>query len=682
MTALRIDTFQGMAPRLAPRQLGPSQSQLARNCDLFSGELRPLRTNLVVDNPTKTGIIQSMYPLGGKWLAWTTDVDVAPAPLSLGQQGRVYYTGDYNPKATDINLATTGVGTDYPLAFYRLGVMPPDTAPTVATTGGSAANVTRGYAYTFVTPWGEEGPASPLGSATGPSDATWNITGMDGAPPNSGTISSVTVNAASVDLTFAASHFLETGDYIIITGTITGTGTLVTDLVGTWKATRTGTTTVNIALVTTGTYTSGASWAREAPLQLTGWQIRLYRTVGTTYYMVTTQAASIGSYNDTTADGDLGTVTLPGGTETGGAWSSPPGDLQGILALPNGIMVGFFDNVLCFSEAWQPSAWPIKYQIKLPYNIVGLGAFGNTIVVTTEGYPHIVTGSDPGSMSEARLEFAQSCVSKRSVVSSITGVMYASPEGIAYVPSAGAPEVITRRWMLQADWQLFNPSSVIGAVYDGRYYGFYTGAGASGTEYGAVVFDPRNPEAAFTELDMNVAGAYYDITTGALYLLESRSITKYQGGGGYLTFEWQSKIFTDPRPVSYTAAKVNITFVGAIPAAEYDAALAAATAAVDANVAAHTVPYMGGFNGAPCNYYAVNSGPYTDAVRNLGTPATATFQYYRDETLIHEQQLTGPGVFRLPQLVRGTNDSIAIAGNGFKCHRVTLGETVSDLASV
>ena len=94
MTILYIPITHGIAPRLAPRKLSNAQAQTARDCDLFSEELRPLRDAIEVNTPTKVGTIQSIYLLGDLWLHWLTDVDVARSPLYLENELRIHYTGD------------------------------------------------------------------------------------------------------------------------------------------------------------------------------------------------------------------------------------------------------------------------------------------------------------------------------------------------------------------------------------------------------------------------------------------------------------------------------------------------------------------------------------------------------------------------------------------------------------
>ena len=46
-----------------------------------------------------------------------------------------------------------------------------------------------------------------------------------------------------------------------------------------------------------------------------------------------------------------------------------------IINLPNGMMVGFSGNNICFCEPFFPHAWPIRYRLTTNFDIVSLGAF-------------------------------------------------------------------------------------------------------------------------------------------------------------------------------------------------------------------------------------------------------------------------------------------------------------------
>ena len=60
MSGFVLRGFKGIVPRAAPRLLGDHQAQVAENCVVASGTLRPLRSNLAVMTLPKAGPIRTM----------------------------------------------------------------------------------------------------------------------------------------------------------------------------------------------------------------------------------------------------------------------------------------------------------------------------------------------------------------------------------------------------------------------------------------------------------------------------------------------------------------------------------------------------------------------------------------------------------------------------------------------
>lgn len=66
MTAFRIAGFSGLVPRLAKQLLAPNQAQVATNCNLTSGDLRPGNGPLHVFSPVIGNDIKSMFRIDRK----------------------------------------------------------------------------------------------------------------------------------------------------------------------------------------------------------------------------------------------------------------------------------------------------------------------------------------------------------------------------------------------------------------------------------------------------------------------------------------------------------------------------------------------------------------------------------------------------------------------------------------
>jgi|SRR5882672_3319953 len=193
-----LNVFGGIKPALDAHLLPQQLGQKAQGCRATNGVISPYRKALKVVTPTKAGTKISMYRINylsvDYWLHWITDVDVVKSQLANDAFNRYYYTGDSEPKVTNDVNATQGIGTNYPLASFTLGV-PVPTAPTIGTiTGGVAVNQTRAYVYTLVSLWGEEGAPSAPVLGTGKSDATWNVNLPQVTQPGGGTFQIATKN--------------------------------------------------------------------------------------------------------------------------------------------------------------------------------------------------------------------------------------------------------------------------------------------------------------------------------------------------------------------------------------------------------------------------------------------------------------------------------------------------------
>jgi hypothetical protein len=468
---VKAEQFGGVAPKIAPRLLPPTAAQIAVNCKLGSGSLRPWKVPLFVQAPTKTGTKQSLFLYTNQyWFHWLTDVNAVKCPIAGDTWERVYYTGDGVPKMTANDIAVQGGGTNYPNNSYTLGVPAPAASPSAAATG-TITNTdvtmieTRAYIYTYVSAYGEEG-APCLASAT-----------IDVAPGQSVNLSSMSAAPS--------------GSFNIATKRIYRTNT--------------------------GDTTTAYQFVAEIPVSNT-------------------------TYSDTIASAALGEV-LPSLD-----WDMPPASLSGLIALPNGSLAGFYGNQLCFSEPYQPHAWPIKYRMPTDYPLVAIGAFGTSILVTTTGMPYVVTGLEPGSMTSEKAEKGEACVSKRGLVDMGYAVVYPGPDGL-WIAGPGILQKATDKIMARDDWQSFNPSSITGCLFDGKYIGFYN----NGTP-GAFVFDPITQD--FTTTDIYATAVFLVQATGKLYLQIGNDINQWDAGATAKTYTWHSKQFQMNRSLSMSAAKV------------------------------------------------------------------------------------------------------------------------------
>ena len=283
----------------------------------------------------------------------------------------------------------------------------------------------------------------------------------------------------------------------------------------------------------------------------TGAKKRVYRSntgsTNTQFQFLIEVPFTTTSVSDTTSSFALGEV-LPSDT-----WIGPPDDntslypsgpLQGLIAVANGVFAGFTGKRLCLTEPFLPHAWPIDYRITLEEDIVAIGSVTNGIVALTDGAPYFVTGIDPSAMTAVKLDIAQACINKRSVVDMGDYLLYAGPDGLVAV-SGGAGEVVTNGLISPKQWNdNFNPTTYRAFRHENTYVAFYSGGG--------FVYDPRAGEAALSTISYTgeVRGGYMHDKNGELYVIVGNKIKKYRGGTASKTLKWKSKQYVTPKPVS------------------------------------------------------------------------------------------------------------------------------------
>jgi hypothetical protein len=286
--------------------------------------------------------------------------------------------------------------------------------------------------------------------------------------------------------------------------------------------------------------------------------IRIYRTqgssTGTDFYFL--REITTGTASTTDDNRDLGEALATNfwfpapGIPTGGASNITEPTLSNLTAMWNGMMSGISGNAVRICEPYTPYAWPANYEIVPPDSKpVGLGVFGQTMLVVTTGRPLLLQGSTPDGMDQRPLEMQQACVAARSVVSMGTGVAWASEDGLCWFGQDGA-RILTNGIMLREDWQAIVPSSVIGRMYEGLYLGSYDdGSGRKG-----FLIDPNGGGMYF--LDTGYEAMYFDSLKDQLYVLTGTNVGKWDTGTS-MTYRARSKPFRQGSPINYAAAQVN-----------------------------------------------------------------------------------------------------------------------------
>ena len=276
---------------------------------------------------------------------------------------------------------------------------------------------------------------------------------------------------------------------------------------------------------------------------------RIYRTVGGSYFWVADIAFGTSTYADTAIDDDVAlNFTIPSLYYT-----PPPATLQGIVAHPGGFLVGFSGRDLWMSQPYEPHAWPVTNIQTCQTEIVGLAIFSNCILIMTTSHPYFAEGMNPANVTMQKLDSIDPCVSRRSIVTTVNGVYYASPQGII-LNTGGATQLVTRQLFTRQEWQdYFSPTTVYAVPYGVEYV-------AMDTSSTGFIFSPADPSTPLTQIDRftNVTAVQQDAYSGDVYFVTNGQAQLWDPlNTTPLAYTWQSKQFDLPKPVNFGAFRLK-----------------------------------------------------------------------------------------------------------------------------
>lgn len=688
MAAITFKSFRGSVPRFSGRLQTPNFALHARNVKLASGRIDPLLGLQLVYTSPLANEIKSIWryrhhlpdnTVADNWLVFGSDVDVVRSSIANDEYGMVYWTSlEHEPRMAPYSLAVSGVST-YPGAAYTLGLPnprrsfitampkpgialpPPPTDPTL---------VTRSYCWTRVSATGVESGPSPAMTRTYYRDADWVVGGLGGLgfsePHNSSTLTAVTNNHPSAGYVTVTSALLtdnRVGEELTISGVVG-----MTDLNGTHRITHILDAMgqqISFKLTTAQTYVSGGSWARVAPFDTAGMKYRVYRTEGASAYFYLRAELTSPAFTDPapTDDDVVGEVIPTLKTQP------PPVDLHSITSLPNGCMVGLVDNEVCFSDPYMPYSWPIENRYSFTGRGVALVASANSVIVLTDTYPILFTGSDPESMSPSVMETYAPCVSKRGAVNVGGGALYPSFDGL-WLVAPGRIENMTKRVYREEDWKLLDPETFDACFHDGQYYANHRPLDALMDQ--VLVLNVAELDSAVV-VETEATALHRNEFDGEMYLARGNQIFRWDSNDDQRFFgEWTSVDVQLDQPRNFSHAQVHAMWEEVVPPDTRQ--LDANQALIDAGPDAVTGHVLGNellqveLNGS----YIVPVDPVTER--------SVQFTLYGDGGVpIFTRKVENSRPFRLPagmkyEVLRvGLNASVGV-------YSVTIAESTPELA--
>lgn len=656
MPSITLKGFGGIRPRIDDKLLKEHEAVLADNCHMAHGSVESWRKRKEIITLAKTGLIKTIYNFNDThWLHWNEDVDVVKGPISGDTTERTYFTGTDAPRVTNTTLVNispsasgviTGASQTNPVVINdvahdsfngaRLYI---DNIVGMTELNGRYFTITIIDSDSFSLD-DEDGTSHTLYVSGG----TWDWEDADKYPEDSHIVG---VPAPTVKPTVA----------LVGTHTSPSNTAYVYTFVNEWGEESEPSPVSSIVLADFETGSVDITAMQPAPSgdykEITKW--RIYRvatgTSGAEYLFVAEVVINISTpqYNDSVNNDDLGEAIQTEG------WILPPATLIGLTLMGNGIMAGFSGNDIYFSVPFIPYAWPEAYRLTTDYEIVGLGSFGNSLIVITKAFPYLITGTAPEQMSMDILSYRQPGVSKRGIVSVIGGVIWPSSNGLFYVGEKGA-KLLTEEHYTREEWSVLIPTTMFAAFYDMNYVAFIPAKSK------AIVFSISDNTLAEFVSDMD--GLYSQVIDDRLYFVNDEegvnTIFEFNAGGTRKTFTYKSKVFALNNRIAITSGRIYSNYGEQLTPEE----LAQLEAEQAAAIAANTALLID--TGGAIDDYAINeidmNGDLLQGVPSVPEVVAFTFRLYGDEELVFEKQILDNKPFRIRTTNKYVDYQIEVVG--------------------
>lgn len=288
---------------------------------------------------------------------------------------------------------------------------------------------------------------------------------------------------------------------------------------------------------------------------------RLYRTVtgqgtGAAFYLVAefdmpnpTPASTTG-YVDTSTDALVVLNDVLASTD----WAPPPDGIDGLVAMPGGFLVGFSGNTIHFSEPYRPHAWPAGYDQSVVHDIVGLGVVQQSLVVITNGYPSVGSGTSPEQFTLTAIQTIEPCLSRGSIIVDLEGVGYASNNGFMRVGPGGLQNM-TRGLLTTHQWiSDYFPTAMLACRHDSQLLAF------NGTGVGASI-DYAEDRLGISRITTaaGITSVWNDQENGHTYICAGTKVYRWQPPiGDPMVAYWKSKEFNLTEPTNIGAIEILV----------------------------------------------------------------------------------------------------------------------------
>lgn len=628
---LTFQQFSGIAPRIAPRLLPATLAQEALDVKLWSGELRPHYADEILRYIPSN--IQSIYRYKWKnkkynWLMWPYETRVAKGPVYDDENNRIYFMNQGGFFVTDSSLLedrdyTNGLG-ESGTPCYTAGIPRAGYSIILSVSGSGSGDIeARSYIVCYVRQWPDG--TIDVGKSSEPYATSWDAAARRTIDVRPGqTVKIAVSNISDTDIAKTGVNKV-----YIYRSEVTSSGQALYSYVDQFD--------INPSHVTNN---PNATWNTG------GWY----------------------EYLDKKANTQLGEAC------PSIYWDPPVDGLKGLVSLQNGLFAAYKDSTVYVSDWNAPHAWPYEHTVTIDYPIVGLGSFGNTIVVCTEAAPVLIVVQDPTNPTTKAIQENCPCVSADSIVNTRNGVIFASQNGLVLINST-SPTFITEKLLTQDEWLPLHPESLKGAFLNNTYYGFFTNPTdtAAGfifdldsytysTVYNSIVssgmvYTTQHAKVVYNDIEQSQLYVCYPLENGTQYSLCSFASDSRINK----SFRWRSKVNVSPQGLfNLSAARVMMTSQSPQKENEHIWEGKLTGSSLAARV----------MDGKPINGWCKTN--------ELELADATVFNYYVDGELKYSREVKDSKPFRLPSGFRGETIEVEVKSNAY-IHSITLASSMGEL---
>jgi len=406
---------------------------------------------------------------------------------------------------------------------------------------------------------------------------------------------------------------------------------------------------------------------------------------------IATWISGSGSYTDTISD----TTVAQNNTLNFVDNFPPPSTMQGAALMPGGFLIGFQGRNLLFTEPYLPHAWNPTYNLATEFEIVGIVVWSQTAIICTTSNLYLGSGSTPAAFTLQKLDGVTPCLSRRGIVSTVSGAYFPTVDGLAMFNVNGL-NTITQPILTKEEWATFSPTTLIAAQLGLQYL-------AWGSTTNGMQINPTESSAEMATITAfaQVTAVETDRYTGNPYIVINNVAFDWDPNGAErLYWHWLSKQAQLPKYLNFGAFKIKADFGSANVTSNvtavygpYDLARnitdpgtvrAGQLNAIGANVIGGISPYNLGLvpgNTLPENRLPLGGGPLYPLFQLNNQALSIRMRTYCNGLLVNDQNVTNDRIHRLPSGFKHDLWQFEFFGNT-NMYNVMVAETGKELAEV